>query len=313
VQRNLVKVDPRQLDDARVLPQGIRINPAPGGLASGRSAHVRQLPSGGVRREVVARHAPPTLAQPRIGPANERAVTRAATVAVARVRVLDSRNERRSTTVGINAERVQAPLPRATNVRQNAPVIERGASANEPSAAGSELRSARFAHPQNRDRVNEPMATPRPGVSYISSADQDSRQRMSRPALPQAPRLERIDRSAPPGIIRSQPSPRETVSQIPRERPESSRPEPRLERTENARPTYVRSEARPQPIQREMPRPVMQQPRYEQPLAVQAQPRYQAQPQRVVPARTEAQRPQRSEARPAQKPDPRRRDDGQQR
>jgi hypothetical protein len=309
VQRNLVKVDPRKLDDARVLPRGVRVNPAPGGLASGRSAHVRQLPSGGVRREVVARHAPPVLAQPRISAANERA---GAAVPVSRVRVLDSRNERRpAPTVGISAERVQAPLPRPIKVRPSAPVVQRDASAND-APARNELRSARFAHPQNRDRVNGPMAAPRPGVSYIPSADQDSRQRMSRPALPQVPRIERADRSAPPAMIRAQPSPRDTVRQVPQRAPEPSRPEPRPERAEPARPDYVRSEARPQPTQREMPRPVMQQPRYEQPRAEQAQPRYQVQPQRVVPARTETQRPPRSEARPTPKPDPRHRDDGQQ-
>jgi hypothetical protein len=314
VQRNLVKVDPRKLGDARVLPQGVRIRPAPVRGASVRGEHVRQLPTGGVRREVVARHAPPVLAQPRINAANERAGARVAAVPVPRVRVLDSRNERRPATLGMNAERVQAPLPRAVNGLPNASAVERRASANEPSAtepsARGELRSARFAH--SRDRVDGQAATPRPEVSYISSAEQDSRQRMSRSTLPQVPRIERAERSASPAVLRAQASPREPVSQMPRGMPEPSRPEPRLERVENARPAYVRSESRPQPIQREMPRPVMQQPRYEQPRAVQAQPRYQAPPQRVVPARTETQRPERSESRPARKPDPRRRDDGQQ-
>jgi hypothetical protein len=308
VQRNLVKVDPRKLGDARVLPHGIRISPAPGRPAGARSAHVRQLPPGGVPREVVARHAPPVLAQPGIRPANERAGTRVAAVPVSHVRVLDSHSERRpdAAATNANATRMQAPLPRATNVRTDAPVIERGAVANE-APARSELRSARFAHPQRRDRASESVATPRPGVSYISSAEQDSPRNMSRPPLPQVPRIERAERSAQ-AVMRAQPSPREAIGEAPTDARELRRPEPRLERPENAPRDYVRSESRPQAVQRDMPRPAMQQPRYEQPRAAQAQPRYQAQPQRVIPARAEAQR---SEARPAPKPDSRHRDDGQ--
>ena len=315
VQRNLIKVDPRKLDDARVLPHGVNVNPAPGRRTSERSAHVRQLPLGGFQREVVARHAPPAMAERRLSPANDRVGARVSAAPVSHVRVLNPRNDRRPTTVGTNAERQQAPLPRATKVIPNAPVVERRASANEVPAR-AELRSARFAHPQNRDRVDESSAAPRPGVSYISNGEQDRAQRISRPALPQVPRIERAGGAERPAMIRAQPSSRDTVSPTRLSAPERSRPEPRLERAETARPAYVPSQARPPSIPREMPRPVAQQPRYEppreQPRAEQGRPRYQAQPQRVVPARAEARQPRRSEAHPERKPEPRRNDDGQQ-
>ncbi len=315
VQRNLIKVDPRKLGDARVLPHGVNVNPAPGRRTGERSEHVQQLPLGGFRREVVARHAPPATTERRLSPANDQVGARVSAAPVSHVRVLDSRNDRRPTTVGANAEHQPAPLPRNTQVIPNAPVVERRASANEPPAR-AELRSARFAHPQIRDAADQQPATPRPGVSYISSGEQDSRQRISRPALPQVPRIERADGAERAIMTRAQPSPRDPVSQTRLGTPEPSRSEPRLERAENARPAFVPSQPRPQSIPHEMPRPVVSQPRYEppreQPRAEQAQPRYQAQPQRVVPARAEVQRPQRSDAHQQRKPEPRRPDDGQQ-
>lgn len=317
VQRNLLKVDPRKLDDARVLPHGAQVNPAPVRSAGERSAHVRQLPLGGFRREVVARHAPPMTAERRVDPGNDRSGSRVSPAPVSQVRVLDPGNARRPTTVRANAERQQAPVQRATKVIPNVPVLERGVSANEPPAQAG-LRSARFAHPQNRDQVSERPAATRPGVSYISSGEQDNHQRISGSALPQVPRIERADRAEQPGMVRSRPSSRDPASQVPLSTPAPSRPEPRIERAETARPAYMRGQAQQQqPAQREMSRPaVVQQPRYEprreQPRAEQAQPRYQAQPQRAAPARSEAQRPQRSEPRQEQKADPRHRDDGQQ-
>ena len=297
VQRHLVKVDPRKLDAARVMPRGINVRPTPGLRAGERSAHVRQLPTNGFRRDVVARHAPPMRAERRVNPANDRVGSRRLPVATTHVRVLDSQGERRQATVGTNAPRAPALLPRSDNAMSPTSLAERRASAGEPAA-----RSARFAHPSERD---QPGNLSRPGVSYISSARQDSQRRVSRPALPQVPRIESAERSQRPPAVRAERLPRQPVNQARLGTLEARRPQPRVERAEVARPA-LRSPARSQPIHRESPRPFVPQlraaPPRSRPQRVQAQ---QAAPRAAAP------RPQKSQPRQERQSESRRQKVGQ--
>lgn len=322
VQRHLVKVDSRNLESARVMPRGVDVRPAPQRRPVERSEHVRRLPLDGFRREVVAHRAPPAMAERRIRGAHDRIGSQAAVVPVSHVRVLGSndnaRDDRRQATAArMNAERERAQAPRGTAVLPKAPVIERRGAVNEISAneppARTELRSARFAHPQGRHQAEERQAMPRPGVSYISSARQDSHQRVSRTALPEVPRIESAARSERPTAIRGERLPAEPINQT---RPNSfeRRPaEPRFERAEVARPAYVREQARPQAIPRESPRPIAQQPRFQSPRVEQPhyQPPQQVQPQRAAAPRVEAPRPQRSTPHKDRDPEPRRQQVGQ--
>jgi hypothetical protein len=172
----------------------------------------------------------------------------------------------------------------------HASVAERRAGAGEPA-----VRSARFAHPPGRDQAAGSL--PRPGVSYISSARQDSQRRVSRPALPQVPRIESADRTQRPPAVRAERLARQPVNQARLGTLEPRRPEPRVERAAVARPA-MRNPVRSQPIQRESPRPFVPQPRA-------AQPRYQppprAQPQRAAAPRVKASR--QSESRQERKSD----------
>jgi hypothetical protein len=211
---------------------------------------------------------------------------------------------------GTDAERSR--LPRTSNVIPNAPIVQRGQPVEQPRQGA--LPSARFAHPRDRDQVGERSSMPRPGVSYISGAEQDNRQRTPRSTLPQVPQIQRAESAGRPAPIREEQLPRPTVSQ-----PRAATPETdRFRRTESNPPAYARDEGRPQPVRREPPPQPMQQPRY-QPLREQPrveQPRYEApryvQEQRAAPppVRAEAARPQRGEAHEERKPQPRPRDDG---
>jgi len=318
VQRNLVKVDQRQLEAARVVPHGVDLRPQAGGQSTQRSAHVRQLPLGGFQREVVARHAPPSTLERHVAPSNNLAPSARTPSPRSNVRVLNPR-----TGVSVDqAGRVapgtgRARLPRTSNVIPNAPIVQRGQPV-EQSRQGA-LPSARFAPARNRDQGGARSSLPRPGVSYISGAEQDNRQRTPRSTLPQVPQIQRAETAGRPAPIREEQLPRPAVSQ-----PRMATPEPdRFQHTESNRPTYARDEGRPQPVRREPPPQPMQQPRYqplrEQPRIEQPrvqQPRYEApryvQEQRAAPppVRSEAARPQRSEGHEERKPQPRPRDDG---
>ena len=160
--------------------------------------------------------------------------------------------------------------------------------------AREELRSARFAHPQGR-RNDEQAATPRPGVSYIAPASR------AEPSLPRVAPVRHADISE-----RAEPERRERVqnypaSQLRTQAPERTRPEPRFERAEVARPAYVREQpsevARPAYVReqpREVARPayVREQPReVARPAYVREQPRSQPQPMYREPPRQMAQPP----------------------
>ncbi|HZX71856.1 MAG TPA: DUF6600 domain-containing protein [Rhodanobacter sp.] len=310
VQRNLVKVDPRQLEAARVVPHGVDLRPQAGGQSGQRSAHVRQLPLGGFQREVVARHAPPSTLERHIGPSNNLATSPRTPSPRSNVRVLNPRagvsvNQRPVAGSRVDPGAERARLPRASNVIPNAPIVQRRQAIEQPNQGA--LPSARFAHPRDRNQVGESSSMPRPGVSYISGADQDNRQQTPRSSLPQVPRIQRADSAGQPVPIRREQLPRSVVNQPRMATPEPGRPEARVQRMEPNRPTYTRDEARPQPVRREPPPQPMQQPRYEAPRYAQPQQRASAPPVRAEAAA----RPQRSEAHSERKPAPRPHDDGQ--
>ena len=187
------------------------------------------------------------------------------------------------------ADRPRLPARRADDAA-TLPVPERVNRATP--MPREELRSARYAHPQERRR-DESAVMPRPGVSYISPAAR------SEPSLPRVAPIRRADADgqamperrarmpesvdnpprvrAEPRVERAQMSRPNFQREQPREvaRPTFNREPPR----ETARPAFTREPPRPQPMQRQAP-PSAPTPRYT-PL-----PRREAPP----PARADAQR-----------------------
>ncbi|MEO6926289.1 MAG: DUF6600 domain-containing protein, partial [Rhodanobacter sp.] len=414
VQRNLVKLDQRQLAAAKVIPRGVDVRPLPGSRAGQRSAHVRQLPVNGFQREVVARHAPPAVGERRIGPTNNLAGPRQAVMRKSNVRVLDGHpgvagNQRPATDDGTGVRREGSRLPRTSNVIPNAPIVQRrveptgqprndkptnndgtdvrreglrlprtsnvipnapivqrrveptGQPRNDkptnndgtdvrregsrlprtsnviPNApivqrrveptrqsGNDDLPSARFAHPSGRNQAEPRTSMPRPGVSYISGANQDSRRSTQREGtLPQVPRIQPESPITRPEAVNNTRSQRYPISPARSDVDRRDSPQPRFQQPAPAErhqvPEEVRTPAavRREPPQREMQQPVMQQPRYqqqpryEQPVR-QEQPRF-VQPQRTAPPpRAEAPRVQRSEPHEERQPDPRKQKDEQQ-
>ena len=313
VQRNLVKVDPRQLEAARVVPHGVDLRPQAGGQSGQRSAHVRQLPLGGFQREVVARHAPPSTFERHIAPGNNLATSARTPSPRSNVRVLNPRagvsvNQPPAAGSRIDPGAERSRLPRTSNVIPNAPIVQRGQPVEQPRQGA--LPSARFAHPRDRDQTGERSSMPRPGVSYISGAEQDNRQRTPRSTLPQVPQIQRADNAGRPAAIREEQMPRSAASQPRMVAPEPAPPAARYQRAEPSRPAYTRNEAPPQRMQQPSYQPPREQPRVEQPRY--EAPRY-AQPQQraAPPVRAEAARPQRSEAHQERKSEPRSHDDRQ--
>ena len=285
VQRHRVKLDSRQLASTKVVSRGIdMVRPLPRNQIGERSAHVRQLPLGGFQREVVARRAPPALAVGDAAP-NRPAGTRPLARPVSNVRVL---NPRRAELSGREQADLRRPPLRTANAAPDARPVPRRDAAAAP-VAREELRSARFAHPQGR-RNDEPAAMPRPGVSYIAPAAR------SESSLPRVAPIRRADvggRAEPERSERVQSYP---ASQPRTQAPERTRPEPRFERTEVARPAYVREQPRevgrpayvreqprPQPVYREPPRQATPPPRQEAP-------RYTPPRREAPPVRAEVQR-----------------------
>lgn len=306
VQRNLVKVDPRQLASAQVAPRGVDVRPMPGSRDSQRSAHVRQLPVNGFQREVVARNAPART----VRPTNNLAGSRPAVMPGSNVHVLNPRsgtaNNLRPAIGGrTDAGNQAARLPRTSNVIPNAPIVQRRGEPAEQAPRG-DLPSARFAHSSGRDNAEPRASMPRPGVSYISGASEDARRSASRTdaSLPQVPRIQRAgtaDQPAAGGNARVQRYPNDTTGSYAGGR---NAPEPRFQRPEPVARGDGRDETGAQPVRpvrREPPQQVMQQPRYEQ-------------PQRAAPEpRAEAPRAQRNAAPAERKPEPRNERDGQHR
>jgi len=204
VQRHRLKVDPDKLVGARLLTRNATPKPTPHSFAPPRGPKARPLPAQGFRREVVARHAP------RVERVADRAdVARPRAAAPSHVRVLRPRADTLPAVARIAPARPAGAAPevrrapsgtatRGTRVdtrpdRNDARELR---GANSPARMGpreaplrpGELRSARFV----RSHASRPSAEPRPGVSFISTAEADrDRAARSAPTLPQVPRIER--------------------------------------------------------------------------------------------------------------------------
>jgi Cell division protein len=351
VQRNLVKVDPRRLAAAPVLSRGAsQLRP----VAEARpalSAHARSLPAGGFNREVVARHAPPMVAQDTREPGRNSRLAkspRAGMPASSNVRVLnagDNRdrgarpvpadrvgNERDNGRVGNDVARRPAGTPQqpqaATRITAGTPPPA-ARDNNRPEVRGEAgLPSARFAHPRGRDNVDQRESMPRPGVSYISGAGENQ----PRPAyrnnssLPQVPQIQRADqnpgnnrdvRNAPASEERGQhyQSGRTVRQDLPTPAPMRNNEEPRFQRAEPpARAEPPRAEPAPRSYVRERPQSMPEPARNEPPRRPAFQPPPQQQPRFEPPPRAEAPHPQqRTESRPPPQKNPHRpKDDAQQ-
>ena len=283
VRRHQVKLDPARLASTRVAPRGVdKIHPLPRNAVGERSAHVRNLPTGGFQREVVARRVPAVATAGRTSHAGS-------VRPVSNVRVLSPR--RADVSTAPRSEAYRAPARTAGRAPATLPVPARVAPA-APLPRG-ELRSARYAHPQASRRA-EPTATPRPGVSYISPA-------RSEPSLPRVAPIRRAEVREPAAVERYAPTPSAPVS-APR-----VRPEPRFERSEVQRPAVVREpprqlawpaqvreQPRPQPMQRatprQMPAPRPQAPRSAPPRREPPPARAQVQRSRQVDHRKDRER-----------------------
>jgi len=304
VQRDLLRVDPRQLAAAPVLARGVTaLRPAPRSVAPARGPQARPLPTADFRRNVVAR-TPPPAALPAVHsnftPANGRTPQRAATP-FANVRVLNSRGAPRPAAAPQAEAAGAIPTPsrtmRTPNAPANLPDVRRAEPA--PTQAGA-LPSARFAHPRSDERSlpavepirratpTESRQAPQPGASYVASPEQARRQpdyRNERPAntLPQPPHFERAPQPAQPAAP-AYVRPREQTYQPQRAEPMREAAPPRYERADNPpQPAYQPPREYARPAYQPQPRYEQPQPRYEQP-----QPRYEA-PRPAAPSQQRAE------------------------
>ncbi len=314
VQRDLLRIDPRKLADAKVSPHGVALRPV-ARAAAGRGAHVRPFPAEGFRPEVVARHAPPTLRQ--TGSIDNPDAARRAGRQASNVRLLSPRVGRdgdlsRVDRDGSHPARADGhPLPPATRItpaHRLAPASD--AAAGKPrtmrgdDSIGSrqgELPSARFVHrtgsgalpPRREQPARLPMresrdAMPRPGLSVISRANESDTRPNGR-GLPQAPPVRRAvpaGRPTPSNTPRFQ---RDDAMRAVRNEPMPVRRniEPRVERIDH----FARQPVRTQP--RPMPAPVRAGPM-----------RSYAPAQRSAPApRAQTPRPQRARERSSERAD----------
>jgi len=300
VRRNLVQVDARRRDDAPMLARGInQFRPNPDAAVMLRNAHARNLPSGAFHRDVVARHAPPAEAEAAQGMARSERANNSprAALPVSNVRLL-------------NTQSPQLPNPPAIS-RLNADTSEPGRYRN-PAAGLRENAmppTEPFARPARNENVGPRQAMPRPGVSYISTGNQNPVRPEYRgnPDLPPAAQIQRaepLDRLSAPhderaprygADRRAQPAPTSIQNM-----PMRSNPEPRLQQPPAAPHGYVRDDVRPAPVRSEAPRQMMPEPRYQPPQRF------------AAPVRAEAPQPPRNESRPERKPPPRNKEDGQQ-
>ena len=300
VQRHLLRGD-RQLAAAPVRTHGADLRPLPGEPAGARSAHVRNLPLNGFRREVVARHAPP---QGRVEPIGRAAGPSSMAVPVAHVRVLTAGpgyqgEPRRSLPdSGTKSAGIRANVQRNSNVDANAPIVRgRADDVTGPAAQprSYEPPSARFAHPYGSRAPERDDRQPRPGVSFIAPESRNRPTPASQPdlRLPQTPRIE-------PAAEFNRGAPREAARQ-----PTYNTPQPRMYRPSDAAPR-MRTEPvlrnaevqapRPMPARNEAPRQMMQAERYMPPRS-------------APPVRAEAARPQPRQAPASSREEPRKHDD----
>ena len=321
VQRDLLRVDRRELAAAPVLSRGATLRPAPIRRAASRSLHARSLPAAGFRRNVVARHVPPgELLNRRLGSAHSPTGPQRTGMPPANVRLLG--NERGAHPPGggrIGSVRgTPAGQRRGSDARVgpsfNVPRITTAAAPAAVTRAAprpGELPSARFAHPQataipgERRRVDghaevspqtsiyqrQPMR--QAGSGNFPSRDSYPQRRDNRgePTLPVVPQIQRAMPVSPPPMPAAADRGAQRFVSRPTRQGEMPRPaapsggysvdSQRFERAANARRFEPR--AQPRPLS-EPPRPTAQ-PRQREPQPV--MPRY-----LPPPARPEMARPQ---------------------
>ena len=293
VQRHLLRGD-RPLALAPIRPHGADLRPLPGKPTGVRSAHIRNLPLNGFRREVVARHAPP---RDRVEPIARLAGPSRPAMPVAHVRVLRPGPERQGEPV---RSQPYYGTPSA-GLRPNVSIERRrfeGAAGPAAQPRSYEPPSARFAHPSGNRAPERIDRQPRPGVSFIAPASRN-RPPASQPdlRLPQTSRIE-------PAAMVNRVAPRVAPQQ-----PTYNRPQPGMYRPNDTaqrmrtepvqRSPEVRA-PRPMPTRNEAPRQVMQVERYTPPRS-------------APPVRAEVARPQPRQAPASHRDEPRRHDDGHQR
>jgi len=200
VQGHRLRVDPRALATATVLPGTATPRPTPRSLVPPREPQARPLPAQGFRREVVARHAPRVEApaertarmRPRALPDNVRVLSPHAQTLPAVARILPAGQAHPPGTGG--------DLPARTPDRRGVGTVDqpRGMASHDAPLRPGELRSSRFVRsrqpaPQSITPAREPTAT-RPGVSFISSATPArGRPTPTGGQLPAVPRLQSAD------------------------------------------------------------------------------------------------------------------------
>lgn len=188
---HMATVDQRRFAEAAVLPRGVNgLTPVRASFAPPRANTARPLPAGGFQREVVARTPPAAGFAGR--PANVAGAPRMAPTPN-NVRLLNGQGPGMRGAMPNRPQEFSAAQPNAPG-RDNAPSarpMPRGD--NEPVAVRpGELPSARFARPNgqppsSRGENNQP----RPGVSYIPSAESDRMRGQPAPGtLPNTPRIE---------------------------------------------------------------------------------------------------------------------------
>jgi hypothetical protein len=295
VQRDMMRIDPRKLTDAPVLPRGVeRPRPVADTARPPRNAHARDLPAGGFNRQVVARRAPPVIQDVPVPGRNDRFAAKPRS----NVRVLDNQGRGQRPSMADRNDNISRGPATATGQLPAVPRIAPATPSRRPDVVrdDGELRSARFAHPRGRDDMDRRAATPRPGVSYIAPAAEDRSRAISgnRPMPSEAPPIRRAE-------PRRMPADDERVQRYQPDRVvQRERPQPTAPARELATPRFQRPEPTPRAYVREQPRP-MPAPMQREPVSQpRPQPQYQP-PQRMAPPppRAETPRPQRSESRPS--------------
>jgi hypothetical protein len=202
VQRHRLQVDPARLANARLLAHGAAPRPTPHSLVAPRPPQARPLPAQGFGREVVARHEPHAMPG-----ANRTAIAQPERELAGNVRVLRPNGgslpavahiaPAAGSRLGPGALHQPPRLAGAADASRG-DLPARAAPRVDPPRPG-ELRSASFV--RGRVPIDAPRAQPRPGVSFVSSAQADrERAAGGAPRLPQVPRFQRADApQAPPG------------------------------------------------------------------------------------------------------------------
>ncbi len=200
-QHHMMAMDPQRFAGAPVMPRGASVRPGQASFAPPRTAATRALPAGGFEREVVARNAPGAPSAGR-APNTLPAGGQHAFQGPSNVRLLNGHSSGNRAADAVAPNR-PAEMTREAPARQPDAYAGRAPGMRQPAAQDNkraamrpgEMPSARFAHSREDMPTIEratPGNQPRPGVSYIPSAESDrARTQPSQGALPNVPRMER--------------------------------------------------------------------------------------------------------------------------